>query len=302
MNELAIVTTTINKPTKAILKFSNMGIPMIIVGDLKTPHELYTSLPNVTYLSPEYQQQNYSELSNVIGWNTIQRRNIGFVEAYNRGYEIIATVDDDNVPYDNWGKNLLINKPTEVDMYSTNGGVFDPLHITNYPHLWHRGFPIENVPFRKSEYLGKEIIIPLIQSDLWDGDPDIDSICRLTYKPICKFQNIKPFSTIQLTPFNSQNTFIHRSILPHYMVIPNIGRMDDIWGSYIAQHLTKCPVVFNQATVYQERNPQSLITNMFNEMEGYKNTLNLINNIEDYKRFLPDESNRSFEIYRSLLK
>ena len=302
MNNLVIVTTTINNPTKATLKFSEMGIPMIIVGDLKTPHKLYSSLPNVTYLTPEYQQKNYSELSSILGWNNIQRRNIGFIEAYRQKYEIIATVDDDNIPYDNWGKNLFVNKQVEADIYSSNQLVFDPLHITNYSYLWHRGFPIESVPFRKTEYLGKKIITPLIQADLWDGDPDIDSICRLTYKPICKFQNIKPFSSNQISPFNSQNTFIHRSLLPYYMVIPHIGRMDDIWGAYILQYLTGCQIVFNEPTVYQERNIQSLIINLSNEIEGYKNTLKLVNDIKNYKNFLPDKSNKSFEIYTSLMK
>ena len=32
-------------------------------------------------LDPQYQEKHYKELSDIIGWNSIQRRNIGFLEA-----------------------------------------------------------------------------------------------------------------------------------------------------------------------------------------------------------------------------
>ena len=38
-------------------------------------------------------------LSRLIGWNCIQRRNIGYVYAKKNGAKFIASVDDDNIPY-----------------------------------------------------------------------------------------------------------------------------------------------------------------------------------------------------------
>tara|TARA_B100000941_G_C28435072_1_gene516455 strand:- start:921 stop:1043 length:123 start_codon:yes stop_codon:yes gene_type:complete len=35
-----------------------------------------------------------------------------------RGGEIIASVDDDNIPFDNWDKNIIIGKPTNVYYYN----------------------------------------------------------------------------------------------------------------------------------------------------------------------------------------
>ena len=106
-----IITTTINPPTIATLKFCEIAekkdFKFVIIGDLKTPHNEYYSLTkkfkNVIYLSPEIQDELYPELSKIIGWKTIQRRNIGFVYAYKNNAEIVATVDDDNIPYDSWG-------------------------------------------------------------------------------------------------------------------------------------------------------------------------------------------------------
>jgi hypothetical protein len=63
------------------------------------------------------------------------------LEAYNLGAEIIATVDDDNIPYDFWGKEVYVNKEIYVDLYVTSNPVFDPLSVTEYNYLWHRGFP-----------------------------------------------------------------------------------------------------------------------------------------------------------------
>lgn len=102
---------------------------------------MQNSNENVIYLDTEYQNENYNTLSNLIGWNCIQRRNIGYIEAYKRGADIIASIDDDNIPYDNWGKNILLNKSIICDCYyniDTKINIWDPLSVTKYKHLWHR--------------------------------------------------------------------------------------------------------------------------------------------------------------------
>ena len=43
----------------------------------------------------------------------------------------IATIDDDNIPKKNWGKNLLINKKSKVTKIIHNDGVFDPLFVSS---------------------------------------------------------------------------------------------------------------------------------------------------------------------------
>ena len=135
-NKKVIVTTTINEPTKATLEYcKKVDWDFIIVGDTKTPHESYTSLSKeysqLIYLHPDEQELLYPELSQVLGWKTIQRRNIGFVHAYKLGYEIMATVDDDNIPYDNWGVDIKVHNIIETDIYTTENIVFDPLSLQN---------------------------------------------------------------------------------------------------------------------------------------------------------------------------
>jgi hypothetical protein len=291
-----IVTTTIQPPTEATLKFSQKkGWKLIVVGDTKTPHEEYEKI-NCIYLHPEEQIKLFQEVSEAIGWKTIQRRNIGFLYAYKLGADIVATVDDDNIPYETWGEDLLVGKDCFVDFYETKNTVFDPLSVTEHNWLWHRGYPIEEIPTKNNvTYIGKKQTRVLVQADLWDGDPDIDATNRLTRRPLVKFNNINPYSTYNLTVFNSQNTFIHRDALKNYMVFPHIGRMDDIWGAYYLQKfIPRGSIVFNKPTVYQDRNKQDLVTNLEKEIIGYRNTLKFIKG--DYS--LPENTEKFLQTYR----
>lgn len=300
----AIVTTTIHSPTEAIMKFCGKADwTFIIVGDLSTPHDEYVALKdkykNVIYLHPEYQQREYNELSDIIGWNTIDRRNIGFVEAYNLGAEVIATVDDDNIPYDNWGEDLFVNSEIEVDLYSPELSVFDPLSVTNNNYLWHRGFPVEYLSNRLDvKYKGKIKRKVLVQADLWDGDPDIDAIARKIFNPCVKFNITNPYCSDKISPFNSQNTFLSRDVFPWYAVLPFVGRMDDIWGAYLFQKSFPDSVIYNRASVYQKRNEQNWLKNVRDEMIGYENTLDFIN--DKYKLY--NNVQRFYTIYQKQFK
>ena len=294
-----IVTTTINPPTLATIKYSRKeDWTLIVVGDIKTPHYEYENL-NCIYLSPEYQEKTYPELSDTIGWKSIQRRNIGFVEAYNRGADIVATVDDDNIPYDSWGTNVVVGETVEIDFYDTHLGVFDPLSVTEHNQVWHRGYPIELVPFRKEvTYGGKLKRKVLVQADLWDGDPDIDAMARLSIKPTVKFGVQDAYGSTSISPFNSQNTFLARDVIPYYSVFPHVGRMDDIWGGYVLQYYFPNSVIYNKASVFQDRNVQDLITNLEKEIMGYRKTSELIRSLPDWQSIVPKETLAYWDAYR----
>ncbi len=301
-----IVTTTIYPPSQATLKFCQMEEwDIIIVGDLSTPHALYKKLAkkykNVTYLDSDIQKKKHSKISKLIGWKSIQRRNIGFIEAYRMGADIVATVDDDNIPYKNWGENLLVAKEIELDCYEPSALVFDPLSITKNNFIWHRGYPIQLLDQRLNvKSIGKIKRKVLIQADLWDGNPDIDAIARIVYKnPVASYKDVKkPYCSNKISPFNSQNTFLHRSVLPYYAVLPHIGRMDDIWGSYIVQHYFPNSLIYNKASTYQDRNTQDPVVNLEKELFGYKETNNLLDDLQNFIDFLPKQTRTFWLEYR----
>ena len=309
MKDKAIVCTTIYDVSPAIKKFITFSDwKLYIVGDLKTPHEQYIELDkehkHVFYMTPEYQESNFKEISDIIGWNSIQRRNIGFLQALKDGAEIIASIDDDNIPFDNWGSNILIGKEVSVYYYDTEDIAFDPIGVTNYKHLWHRGFPIQNLYKRNNNHkITLKKIIPDIQADFWNGDPDIDAVCRLEHKPMCFFDDkYFPLASNTFSPFNSQNTFFSREAMKKYLVIPypGVGRMDDIWPSYYIQSLG-FKVIYNNATVFQDRNIQDLTKNLTMEYIGYENTSKLLEVLKksnkNYFKYLPKESIKFIEKY-----
>lgn len=300
-----IVCTTINYPTRAIEKYDAMSDwHLVVVGDKKTPN--HYKLNNGTYLAPEDQVKISPILSELIGWDCIQRRNFGFIYAYNLGADIICTVDDDNIPLDNWGKELFINNRLNLKQYRVNETAFDPIGATNYKNLWHRGFPLELISQRSYQDYSFVEVIPDIQADFWNGDPDIDAVCRLEHRPECIFKNkFFPFTSNKLSPFNSQNTFLNRKVMFDFFLFPHIGRMDDIWAAYYV--LAKgYKVIYNKPTVYQERNTHNLIEDMKKEYIGYENNLALIKDLyenpENISKYLPKRSIEAWNIYRSLLK
>lgn len=282
-NKKFIVTTTINPLTEAIKKFSVMkDWTLIVVGDRKTPALEYidSNFENdgSIYLDCDLQEQLYPRLSKLLGWNTISRRNLGLLFAYQNEAEIVASVDDDNIPLPGWGKNLAIEKKVSVDFYECEDIAFDPLSITTYHHLWHRGFPIELKDKRNTKLAGTTVFKPLVQADLWNIDPDVDAICRMLYNEPVEFQITNFYKANKKSPFNMQNTFVAREALKYFFSIPFIGRMDDIWSSYWLQaNLSGC-VVYAPASVnhIQERSWESLVKDLSDEILGYRHSLNLL--------------------------
>ena len=149
----------------------------------------------------------------------------------------------------------------------------------------------------------ERIVTPDVQADFWNGDPDVDAICRIEHAPECAFDDsCFPLSTSALVPFDSQNTFLGAALLPDYFLFPHVGRMDDIWPSYYLQAKRSTTVVFSRASVYQKRNPHDLIRDMKQEYLGYENNLQIVREIrrspESIFRYAPERTLRAFELYR----
>lgn len=300
-----IVTTTINHPTEAIRRFDALkDWVLVVVGDQRTPADY--SLANGIYVPPSEQEKYDSCLSDLIGWNSIERRNFGFLWASDMEADVIATVDDDNIPTEGWGQDLLVGRQVDVDVYEPEAGCFDPLSVTNYPHLWHRGFPIQLLRRRAVRGPTKKAVKVEIQADFWNGDPDIDAICRMEHGPECAFTTDPfPFASDAPAPFNSQNTFFSAHVLPHYFVLPHVGRMDDIWAAYHVESLGFRPV-FCRASVFQVRNEHDLTRDMDQELLGYRQTWKLVEaiNAKSYRPqdYWPERTLAAYQRYQTHFK
>ena len=300
--EKVIVTTSIHSPTKAIRLFDAMpDWRLIVIGDKKTPHDM--RLDRGIYMSPEEQEKYDKKLSDLIGWNCIQRRNFGLLLAREMKAEIIALVDDDNIPYDFWRRDLMIGRRVEVHYWDSGLRVFDPLGATNTPHLWHRGYPLPLLSKRRTAVKSKKIVEADVQADLWNGDPDIDAVCRMEHAPEVEFDpHCFPMAGSKMAPFNSQNTFLRASLLKDYFLFPHIGRMDDIWAAYYLQAKRGARVVFGRASVYQARNEHDLIEDMRQEYLGYEKNLSLVQDLSKNPsaifNYLPERAVEAFQCYQ----
>lgn len=276
-----LVTTTIHAPTKPIFQLCNLvkrnNWKFLIIGDRKTPHELYQKLvnENVEYLTPEFQEREYKKLSDSIPFNSIQRRNIGFVHGYKHtDFEVAVTLDDDGLLLDeeNYGKNCLVGQEVLVDIFeNTRVPLFDPFSVTSVKNSWQRGYVIEYVRHRHEvDYKGKEKRKVWIENQGVSGNLDQDAISRLIQNPIGKFDKFDPYSSNQVTFANSQNTFLHRDILRYYSCWPFVKRLDDLWGMGYLQNKLGIRPVFTDASIFQERNEQDLVLNLENEILGLR--------------------------------
>ncbi len=308
----SICTTTIYPPSKALLRFIEIAAQddwhIFVAGDLKTPHQQYMALesryPFFTYVSPNSQEFLNRKLSEAIGWNCIQRRNFAFLAAYEWGAELFATVDDDNIPMEGWGRDLMVGMTQDYDVAWTDEESFDPFMCTDNTELWHRGFPIQILNSRKYPELESEIMAPDIQADFWNGDPDVDAICRMEHHPKnCEFrEECFPFISNRPAPFNSQNTFFSAKVLPHYCMLPHVGRADDIWPSYHVQ-AQGFKVVFGKPSVVQERNAQDVMKNFEDELLNYRHNLDIVKAInagdkDPLRKFLPERTKLAFDLYQ----
>ena len=173
---------------------------------------------------------------------------------------------------------------------------------TNHPHLWHRGYPIQLLRRRDYTRRTKRTVRVDVQADFWNGDPDVDAVCRMEHAPECCFDPAAfPMAANKPGPFNSQNTFLAAACLRDYFVMPHVGRMDDIWPSYYLQAKGR-RVVWNRASVYQQRNVHDLVRDMRQEYAGYENNLKLIEDLaidaESFLAYLPGRAAWAFQLYR----
>src|SRR5882672_6516510 len=94
--KVALCTTTIHViPALKMLRKYSTDVKFFVAGDEKSPHsDIVASqmgLAPYDYLFPD--SQNKWRCSEVLGWSTLARRNIAFLEALKWGADIIVSWD-----------------------------------------------------------------------------------------------------------------------------------------------------------------------------------------------------------------
>lgn len=278
-----IVITSVNRPTKAIEQFSKIDDwQLIVVGDKKTPTDW--EHPNVTYISPDMQNDIAQEFSTFLPWNHYSRKMFGYLYAIKNGAEIIADSDDDNIPLEDWGGNINFQ-----GIYQTIKNN-DYLNIYKYfteEKIWPRGFPLLKILNEQKPTIKKQPSNIGIWQGLADREPDVDAIYRLTNNQEIIFKKNKSIVLEKNTicPFNSQNTFFKKELFPLlYLPAFVTFRFTDILRGLIAQPVmwaANYNLGFTSATVYQERNKHNFLNDFESEIPMYLQTEKVINTIKE---------------------
>lgn len=282
---IALCTTTVNVPhVLKLYRQCDPDVRIFVAGDHKTPKEAYElvlSMESTQISMPESGHQ--WKCSELIGWNSIQRRNIAFLEALKWGADIIVSIDDDNSPTStNYFEQITepLRAPFDGIAASGKNGWFDVGQLL-MPKAPHRGYPrqIKHAPYYNPS-VGAKVGVA---AGICLLDPDIDATTRLALAPDVHQVSLLLEAGLVVDPstwtvFNSQNTAILREFVPAWGMWPFCGRMDDIFASLLCQRIMRergMAVHFGRPFVLQQRNEHNLVKDLRGEIDGYENVQRL---------------------------
>jgi len=281
------IVTTINNPTKQILKLNqivnnNKGT-QIIVCDKKTPVDFY--LQDAVVLNVELQKKLAYNLIKKTPYNHYSRKNIGYIYSIKEGFKLLYETDDDNEPTDNW----LIPSSSHSEYIEASS---DDINLNIYSIytnelVWPRGLPLSSIHSKvNTKHITSSSKIFSIQQGLANGSPDVDAIWRLLYDKEVYFNELTLPVCVKnsnYVPFNSQNTWWFEAAfallyLPSYCSF----RMTDIWRSFVSQaclSASNMNILYKNADVYQDRNIHDLSNDFALEVSGYLSNKDIINDL-----------------------
>jgi hypothetical protein len=335
----SIVTTTIHVPRTLDSLVDNLarnghsGVDFVVVGDRKTPAETAEYLASVAargypvaYWDVERQVEwlrRFPALDAAIPWNCIQRRNIGYLAAYESGADRIISIDDDNFCTDDdfLGGHAIIGQTRTLPAVRSSTGWFNPcdlLETERGRRIYHRGFPFsqrwkdEQLSYSYSDRPARV----LVNAGLWTGVPDVDAVCHL--EGPCRVTGLRDgvgghvaLAPGVCAPFNSQNTAFLREVLPVMFLLVmgdevlgmRLGRYDDIWMSFFAQKIIQHlggTVTFGRPLMRQDRNPHDFLRDLWQELPGMILTDKIIVTLAELKLRCSDYSDCFLELAESL--
>lgn len=276
--KVGLITTTINVPrVLELYRAYGPDVRFFVATDVKTPEAAIKFCKDLGNIDVFFFGSSPWKCFEIIGHNSIQRRNIALLEALKWGAEIIVTIDDDNQPLHYGYFSRFIDRlefPFNGIRCAT-AGWFDVGRLLE-PRAKHRGVPfyMDDAPFRWDHSIGAKVGVA---AGICIGDPDVDAVTRLQTEPeVHRVSELLRAGIVTdprttTTVFNSQNTCFLRELAPAMMMLPGCGRYDDIFASLICQRVMRergLHVHFGQPFVWQQRNEHNLLKDLSNEIWG----------------------------------
>ena len=303
--------TTVNDEThqginRLVEDSISQNYQLVLIGDKKTSMKLGNlDEPRVHFHSLESQLNSKFSSGKSLPINHYARKNYGYLVAADMGCEWISETDDDNRIFESFWEFQLPKKSIKNTSASQWVNIYSAFGFGEY---WHRGIPIHEV--KNSNMLSSALTsatgeIACIQG-LADGDPDIDAICRMLYKPVSEFSRDESFILEPgfYSPTNSQLTRWNTKMTLPLLYLPSTvpWRVSDIWRGLIAQRyfaISNLRTQFRGGLGYQERNEHDLLKDFVDELEVHLSTHLILEILESIDT--ADKSEFMRAVYSALL-
>jgi Reversibly glycosylated polypeptide len=286
----ALITTTINVPhVLSLYRTHDPYVRFFVATDEKTPPEAWAFLEQLYNTELVYGAAGSYACEQLIGWNTIARRNIALLEALKWGAELIVSIDDDNIPIEQsyfWSFVRVLASGYQHDGIKVGSGWFDPGSL-QFPSdgidpVCQRGFP-------QSQRLGRATFSAVtgvkigVAQGMVLGDSDMPAVDRISrqYPAVHQVSELLRAGIVTdpretWAPLNSQNIAFVRELAPCFLMVPSYDRFDDIYAGLVAQRVMRefaYFVHFGQPFVWQQRNPHDLLKDLAAEQWGAEHIL-----------------------------
>lgn len=264
-DQISLVVTTIgdgaflNDYAAAAEKEQVKGdLTMIVIPDKKTPAGIFEQAAALrargfAVVCPTVEEQDaylakLGKIKEIVPYNSDNRRNIGYLMAYEKRCDVMISIDDDNFPRQDFFRgHLVVNQQVSLETLDADLGWYNICELLEIDtdRTYPRGFPYKKRHQPAAVTTKKEAGVVRINAGLWLGHPDIDAVsCLHGPTKATSFRGRSFFlGRDTWSPLNTQNTAMSRDAIAAYyfakMGYPLIGlsidRYGDIFSGYFLQ-------------------------------------------------------------------
>ena len=175
-NQFCVVVTSIASPNIVLKNIAENCLKtkrdFLVIGDTKSPANF--ALQGCEFVSLATQKKLSFRLATHCLEKHYARKNIGYLLALKKGYDVIVETDDDNMPKPDFWKHRI--RTPKVNWIAESQWV-NVYHYFSEKNIWPRGFPLEFLQPDTSFNIQAPLVKTCpIQQGLADDNPDVDAI------------------------------------------------------------------------------------------------------------------------------
>lgn len=224
-----------------------------------------------------------------IPWDSDNRRNIGFLRAWEGGTDVLISIDDDNYcrpESDFVGEHAVVGTAPAGVREAVGAPWFNICSLLDMDvpsAVYPRGYPYaarrqRGAVLREAPSAAAPVAV---NAGLWLDDPDVDAMTRLTLAP--RALRARPGAVVLApetwSPINTQNTSLIRDAIPAYYYVRmgfplqglRIDRFGDILSGYFVQKCAKHlghTLRLGSPVADHRRTPHNLFKDQYQELAG----------------------------------